>query len=38
MKTNFARALLVLGATFILALAPLQAEASQCSTSVAANG
>ena len=32
MKTNFARALLVLGATFILALAPLQAEASQCST------
>ncbi len=30
MKTNFARALLVLGATFILALAPLQAEA--CST------
>jgi hypothetical protein len=30
MKTNFARALLVLGATFILALAPLQANA--CST------
>ncbi len=30
MTTNFARALLVLGATFILALAPLQAEA--CST------
>ena len=25
MKTNFARALLVLGATFVLALAPLQA-------------
>jgi hypothetical protein len=32
MKTNFARALLVLGATFVLALAPLRAEASQCST------
>jgi hypothetical protein len=31
MKTNFARALLVLGATFVLALAPLQAEASHCS-------
>jgi hypothetical protein len=31
MKTNFARALLVLGATFILALTPLQAEASHCS-------
>jgi hypothetical protein len=30
MTTNFARALLVLGAAFILALAPLQAEA--CST------
>jgi hypothetical protein len=30
MKTNFARALLVLGATFILVLAPLQAGA--CST------
>ncbi len=30
MKTNIARALLVLGATFILALAPLQANA--CST------
>jgi hypothetical protein len=36
MKTNFARALLVLGATFILALAPLQAEASHCSTAAAA--
>lgn len=32
MTTNFARALLVLGATFVLALAPLQAEASHCST------
>ena len=31
MKTNFARALLVLGATFVLALVPLQAEASHCS-------
>ena len=30
MKTNFAHALLVLGATFIMALAPLQANA--CST------
>src|ERR1700675_656189 len=30
MKTNFARALLVLGATFVLAMVPLQAEA--CST------
>ena len=30
MKTNFARALLVLGAAFMLALAPLQAQA--CST------
>lgn len=32
MTTNFARALLMLGVTFVLALAPLQAEASQCST------
>jgi hypothetical protein len=31
MRTNFARALLVLGATFALALVPLQAEASHCS-------
>ncbi len=31
MTTNFARALLVLGATFVLGLAPLQAEASHCS-------
>jgi hypothetical protein len=31
MKTNFAHALLVLGATIVLALAPLQAEASHCS-------
>lgn len=31
MKTNLARALLVLSATFLLALAPLQAEASHCS-------
>lgn len=31
MKTNFARALLVLGATLVLGLVPLQAEASQCS-------
>jgi len=31
MKTNFARALLVLVATFVLALVPLQAEASHCS-------
>jgi hypothetical protein len=36
MKTNFARALLVLGATFVLALAPLQAEASHCSNASAA--
>jgi hypothetical protein len=36
MKTNFARALLGLGATAILALAPLQAEASHCSLSTAA--
>lgn len=36
MKTNFARALLLLGATFILALAPLQAEARHCSTAAAA--
>src|SRR6266849_11174285 len=31
MTTTFARALLVLGATFVLGLAPLQAEASHCS-------
>jgi hypothetical protein len=31
MTTNCARALLVLGASFILALVPLQAEASRCS-------
>lgn len=31
MKTNFARALLVLGATLALTLVPLQAEASHCS-------
>ena len=31
MKTNFARALLVLSATFVLAMVPLQAEASHCS-------
>ena len=36
MKTNLARALVVLGATFVLALAPLQAEASHCSTAAAA--
>jgi hypothetical protein len=36
MKTNFARALLVLGATLVLALAPLQAEASHCSNAGAA--
>ena len=30
MKFTFARALLVRGATFALALAPLQAEASHC--------
>jgi hypothetical protein len=36
MNTKYARALLVLGATFILALAPLQAEASHCSTAAAA--
>ena len=32
MKSNIMCALLVLGATFVLALAPLQAKASQCST------
>ncbi len=31
MTTNFARALLVLGGTFVLVLAPLQAQASHCS-------
>ncbi len=31
METNFARALLVLGATLALTLVPLQAEASHCS-------
>ncbi len=36
MNTKHARALLVLSATFILALAPLQAEASHCSTAAAA--
>jgi hypothetical protein len=36
MTTNFARALLVLGAIFVLALAPLQAEASHCSAASAA--
>ncbi len=36
MKSNFARVLLVLGATFILALAPLQAQASHCSLNSAA--
>jgi hypothetical protein len=36
MKTNLARALLVLGATFVLALAPLQAEASNCSSAATA--
>ena len=36
MKTNFAPALLLLGATFILALAPLQAEARHCSNAAAA--
>jgi hypothetical protein len=36
MKTNLARALVVLGATFVLALAPLQAKASHCSTAAAA--
>ncbi len=36
MNTKYARALLVVGATFILALAPLQAEASHCSTAAAA--
>jgi hypothetical protein len=36
MNTKYARALLVLGITFVLALVPLQAEASHCSTSAAA--
>jgi hypothetical protein len=36
MKTNFARVLLVLGAVVVLALAPLQAEASHCSAASAA--
>ncbi len=36
MKTNFARALLVLAATLVVALAPLQAEASHCSNAAAA--
>lgn len=36
MNTKYARALLVLGITFVLALAPLQAEASHCSTAAAA--
>jgi hypothetical protein len=36
MNTQYARVLLVLGATFILALAPLQAEASHCSTAAVA--
>ena len=36
MKTNFARALLVLAATLVVALAPLQAEASHCSNATAA--
>lgn len=36
MKTHFTRALLVLGATLVLALAPLQAEASHCSNASAA--
>jgi hypothetical protein len=31
MRTNFSRALLVLGATVVLAMVPLQAEASHCS-------
>ena len=31
MKTNFLRTLLVFGATFVLAMIPLQAEASHCS-------
>ena len=35
-RTNFARALLMLGATFTLALIPLQAGASQCSTAATA--
>jgi hypothetical protein len=36
MKSNFARALLILGATLVLTLAPLQAEASHCSTAATA--
>jgi hypothetical protein len=36
MKTDFARVLLVLGAVVVLALAPLQAEASHCSAASAA--
>jgi len=36
MNTKYACALLVLGITFVLALAPLQAEASHCSTAAAA--
>jgi len=36
MKTNSARSLLVLGAMFALALVPLQAQASHCSTAAAA--
>jgi hypothetical protein len=36
MNTKYARALLVLGITFVLALVPLQAEASHCSTAAAA--
>lgn len=36
MKNNFARALLILGATLVLTLAPLQAEASHCSTAAMA--
>jgi hypothetical protein len=36
MKSNLTRALLVLAATFVLALAPLQAHASACSNANAA--
>lgn len=36
MKTNFALALLVLTATLVVALAPLQAEATHCSNAAAA--
>ena len=32
MKTNYKRALLMLGATVVLTLVPLQSGASQCST------